>query len=84
MDGVAVGSLLGPTLAIAFMCSMEQQWLADCPLEIGPLIFHRRYQNIFPLANTFAKRENVRPGQSPTGTQMVSFRGLLCGACARH
>ena len=43
-----------------------------------------RYQNIFPLANTFAKRENVRLGQSPTGTQMRSFRGLLNGACRRH
>ena len=32
------------------------------------------YQNIFPLANTFSKRENVRSGQSPIGTQMMSFR----------
>ena len=38
--------------------------------------FHSLYQNIFPLANTFAKRENVRPGQSPTGTQMVSITGF--------
>ena len=37
------------------------------------------YQNIFPLANTFAKRENVRPGQSPTGTQMVSITALFNG-----
>ena len=37
------------------------------------------YQNIFPLANTFAKRENVRLGQSPTGTQMVSITALLSG-----
>ena len=42
------------------------------------------YQNIFPLANTFAKRENVRPGQSPIGTQMRSFYTFLCGACRRH
>ena len=33
---------------------------------------------------TFGKRENVRLGQSPTGTQMVSFRGLFNGACRRH
>ena len=42
------------------------------------------YQNIFPLANTFAKRENVRPGQSPTGTQMVSITALFGQAWPRH
>ena len=44
----------------------------------------RGYQNIFPLANTFAKRENVRLGQSPKGTQMVSFWTFLYGVWARH
>ena len=42
------------------------------------------YQNIFHLANTFAKRENVRLGQSPTGTQMVSISTFLVGAWPRH
>ena len=42
IDGVAMGSPLGPTLAMAFMCSMEERWLADCPLEIRPL-FYKRY-----------------------------------------
>ena len=41
---------------------------------------NKLYQSIFPLANTFAKRENVRLGQSRTGTQMVSFTALLYGA----
>ena len=35
------------------------------------------YQNIFPFANTFAKREKVRLGQLPIGTQMVSFGDFL-------
>ena len=39
--------------------------------------FYAKYQNIFPLANTFAKRENVRPGQPPTGTQMVRIRAFF-------
>ena len=43
-----------------------------------------KYQNIFPLANTFAKRENVRPGQSPIGTQMVSINTFLGHVCGRH
>ena len=37
-----MGSPLGPTLAMAFMCYMEEQWLADCPLEFKPL-FYKRY-----------------------------------------
>ena len=46
--------------------------------------FQTKYQNIFPLANTFAKRENVRPGQSPTGTQMRRISTFFNGACGRH
>ena len=42
------------------------------------------YQNIFPLENTFAKRENVRLGQSPIGTQMRSFNTFFAGARPRH
>ena len=33
IDDVAMGSPLGPTLAMAIMCYMEEQWLADSPLE---------------------------------------------------
>ena len=36
-----------------------------------------RYQNIFLLANTFAKRENVRLGQSPIGTRNEEFSGTF-------
>ena len=46
-------------------------------------IFHQ-YQNIFPLANIFAKRENVRLGQSPTGIQMVSINTFFIGAWVCH
>ena len=31
IDGVAVGSPLGPVLAKIFMCSFENKWLKDCP-----------------------------------------------------
>ena len=59
---------------------------ADYPLPLGSFIYtpNSKYQNIFPLANTFAKRENVRLGQSPTGTQMVSISTFLNQAWARH
>ena len=41
IDGVAIGSPLDPTLVMAFMCYMEEQWLADCPLEIKPFFYKR-------------------------------------------
>ena len=31
VDGVAIGSPLGPALANIFMCSFESKWLRDCP-----------------------------------------------------
>ena len=31
LDGVAMGSTLGSTLADAFLCHFEKQWLSDCP-----------------------------------------------------
>ena len=34
IDGVAMGSPLGPTLANAFLCFHEQIWLNECPDEL--------------------------------------------------
>ena len=31
IDGVAIGSALGPILAKAFLCHFEKQWLSECP-----------------------------------------------------
>ena len=42
IDGVAMGSPLGPTLANAFLCYHETRWLEDCPMSFKP-IFYRRY-----------------------------------------
>ena len=36
-DGVAMGSLLGPSLANAFLCFHEQIWLSDCPEDFKPV-----------------------------------------------
>ena len=42
IDGVAMGSPLGPTLANTFMCHMEEKWMSDCPSDFKPT-FYRRY-----------------------------------------
>ena len=39
VDGVAMGSCLGLTLANAFLCHHETKWLSDCPSECKPIIF---------------------------------------------
>ena len=49
VDGVAMGSPLGPVIADIFMCSFESKWLPDCPNDFKP-VFYRRYVNdIFAL-----------------------------------
>ena len=42
IDGMAMGSPLGPTFANIFMCYLEEQFLNDCPVSFKPL-FYRRY-----------------------------------------
>ena len=42
IDGVAMGSPLGPALANIFMCNFENKWLKDCPHSLKP-VFYRRY-----------------------------------------
>ena len=37
VDGVAVGSPLGPALADVFMCSFKRRWLRDCPNDFKPI-----------------------------------------------
>ena len=48
IDGVAMGSPLGPTLANICMCSCEQQYLSNCPSQCKPLLY-RRHVDIFCL-----------------------------------
>ena len=36
VDGVAMGSSLGPSLANAFLCYHEKKWLNDCPEKFKP------------------------------------------------
>lgn len=42
VDGVTMGSSLGPIFANAFLCNKEVKWLRDCPIDFRP-IYYRRY-----------------------------------------
>ena len=44
VDGAAMGSPLGPSLANIFICALEDKYLNDCPLRFKP-IFYRCYVN---------------------------------------
>ena len=49
IDGVAMGSPLGPSLANAFLAHYEQIWLNDCPDEFKPVYYKRYVDDIFLL-----------------------------------
>ena len=50
IDGIAMGSPLGPTLANIFPCYHESNWLKDCPKDFKP-VYYERYVDIFVLFN---------------------------------
>ena len=60
VDGVAMGSPLGPILANIFLSHHEENWLNKCPIKFKPS-FYRRYVDIFVIfeslesANLFHK-----------------------------
>ena len=47
IDGVAMGSPLGPTLANVFMSHMEKKWLQSCPVEFKPILYKRYVDDSF-------------------------------------
>ena len=49
LDGVAMGSPLGPTLANIFLCFHEKQWLKTCPKQFKPVCYQRYVDDIFCL-----------------------------------
>ena len=51
IDGVAMGSPIGPTLANIFMCHHEQKWLNNCPNPIKPQLYQRYVDDTFLLFN---------------------------------
>ena len=48
VDRVAMGSLLGPTLANLCLVNYKSKWLKDCPVQFAPK-YYQRYVDIFLL-----------------------------------
>ena len=55
VDGVAMGSPCGPTLANIFLCHFEKIWLDDCPVEYRPAVYKRYVDDTFLLFKDFAQ-----------------------------
>ena len=49
IDGVAIGSSLGPTFANTFLSYHEQIWLKNCHCEFKPVIYKRYVDDSFLL-----------------------------------
>ena len=49
IDGVAMGSPLGPNLANIFLRHHERKWLENCPSEFKPAYYRRYVDDIFLL-----------------------------------
>ena len=49
IDGVAMGSPLGPSLANAFLSYHEKSWLNNCPQEFKPVFYQHYVDDIFIL-----------------------------------
>ncbi|XP_069977196.1 uncharacterized protein [Penaeus vannamei] len=51
VDGVAMGSPLGPCYANTFLCHHEQTWMNDCPANFKPILYRRYMDDTFLLFN---------------------------------
>ena len=57
IDGAAMGSPFGPTLANTFLCHYEKEWLDSCPTELKPKLYKRYVDDIFVM---FRSRDDVK------------------------
>ena len=60
IDGVAMGSPLGPALANIFMCNFENKWLKDCPHSLKSVFYRRYVDDIFVLFSSLGQAEKFK------------------------
>ncbi|MEL6606571.1 MAG: reverse transcriptase domain-containing protein, partial [Cyanobacteria bacterium J06614_10] len=54
VDGISMGSSLGPVYANTFMCFKEVEWLENCPLDFKPLFYRRYVDDTFLMFKEYA------------------------------
>ena len=57
VDGVAMGSPLGPTIANIFLCHWEEIWIKKCPKQFKPEYYNRYMDDTFLL---FTSEDHVK------------------------
>ena len=57
IDGVAMGSPLGSTIANIFLCHWEEIWIKKCPKQFKPEYYNRYMDDTFLL---FASENHVK------------------------
>ena len=60
IDGVVMGSPLGPALANIFMCNFENEWLKDCPHSLKPVFYRWYVDDIFVLFSSIDQAEEFK------------------------
>ena len=60
VDGVAMGSPLGPILANIFLSHHEENWLNKCSIKFKPSFYRRCVDDIFVLFESFESADSFR------------------------
>ena len=71
LDGVAMGSPLGPILANAFLCHFKKQWLSECSPDILPKVFKIYVDDIFAM---FLSQSHLKEFMNYTNTKHPNIK----------
>lgn len=66
IDGVEMGSPLGPLFADVFISFHEKTWLQICPSAFRPLLYRRYVGNCFLLFHSLDHISHSQIAQQPT------------------
>jgi len=88
VDGVAMGSCLGPSFANTFLCHHETIWLDECPLAFKPSYYKRYVDDTFMLFHNVdhiplflqylnSKHENIKFTYEMENNNCIPFLDVL-------
>ena len=71
IDGVAMGSPLGLTLANASLYHYKKEWMDNYPIHFKPMIYKRYVDDIFVL---FSSKEHLQPFVNYMNKQRICLK----------